>query len=97
MSAGGAFFDCSPFFVGQVIGIAPLFDLAGEARDLLLIRLWPGQHAIENLFDLLFRSSGPSDCKCSGHSQKLTIGQSGPRMDHATIIVLNIRDSRTVR
>lgn len=40
--------------------------------------------------------SGLSDRKCPGHSQKLSARQRSVRVDQAAIIVLNIRDCRTV-
>jgi hypothetical protein len=55
VSPRSAFFDNSPLVFGQVIAVAPLLDLAGEARNFLLVCLGPGQHAIENFLNLLFR------------------------------------------
>lgn len=54
VAPGGAFFDHSPFFFGDVIAVALLLELAGEARNLLLIGRRPSQHAIENFLNLLF-------------------------------------------
>ena len=55
VSPHGAFFDNSPLFVGKVIPFARVLDLAGETRNFLLVRRRPGQNAIENFLNLLFR------------------------------------------
>ena len=54
IAPGGAFFDDAPFFLGEVIIVAPLLDLASEARHFLLIGLRPCQDAIKNFFHLIF-------------------------------------------
>src|SRR4051794_10915715 len=53
VSPGGAFFDDFPFLIGDVIVVAPLFELPHEPRDFLLILLRPGQHPIKNFLHLL--------------------------------------------
>src|SRR5208282_1845333 len=56
-------FDDLPFFISDLIVCAPLFNLADDHRQLLLVGRRPTQHAIENLFHLI-----------SGHVESIAHG-----------------------